>query len=98
MIVLHERIDDTKIRELLLMVGFHKKSTGAMKNLRAKFPNARNREFIFLQRIHALVKFLLSLFWRLSFEAFCVFRAESHGAKDCDSRSIFRNRTDIPRP
>ena len=47
---------DAKIRELLLMVSFHEKSTRVMKNLRAQFPNARNREFSFWQKIHASIE------------------------------------------
>jgi hypothetical protein len=53
MIVLDERIGDAEIREFLLMVGFQEESTSVAENFRAQFPNARNREFIFLQGLRA---------------------------------------------
>ena len=53
MIVLRERIGDAEIREFLLMIGLQKKAARIVKNLGAQFPNARDREFIFLQRLRA---------------------------------------------
>lgn len=58
MIVLDERIGDAELGEFLLIVGFHEEPAGITKNLRAQFPNARNRELIFLQRIHAFMGIL----------------------------------------
>ena len=55
MIILHEGIGDAELGEFFLIVGFHEESARVAKNLLVQFANARNRELIFLQRIHAFI-------------------------------------------
>ena len=60
MIILRERIGNAELGEVLLIVGLHEEPARVAKNLRAQLPDARNGEFIFLQRVHAFMGILRS--------------------------------------